>query len=97
MNLKAQWSYIGLGTYYCSDLTIYSDSIYASTSDGIYKRSIHASDTIWYPAGMQGQQVVQTLVPSYSHFISVVEIGSTATTQIYESLNSGQIVQLNES
>src|SRR5262245_50969594 len=91
----AQWSYIGLsGAGITTDLTIYNDTIYASTHDGIYKKSVSSTDTSWIPCGLQGQHVVQTLVPDYQTFVCVAEIGSSYTTQIYKSVNGGQTFSL---
>ena len=39
----AQWDYRGLNFTYTTDLTIYLDTIYASTYDGIYKQEIPQS------------------------------------------------------
>jgi hypothetical protein len=89
INVHAQWSYLGLGGKPTTALTIYSDTLYASTYDGIYKKNVNSSDTLWSACGMQGNHVVQTLVQNNHTFICVVEIGYTETTQIYKSTDSG--------
>jgi hypothetical protein len=90
----AQWSYMGLNNILTTDLTIYGDTIYASTYDGIYKKNVFSSDTIWYPCGMQGRHVVQTLVPNHQTFICVAEINSSRTTEIYKSIDGGDSFSL---
>lgn len=86
----AQWSYIGLAhAGLTTNLTIYNDTLYASTHDGIYKKHVLSLDTNWVSCGMQGNHVVQTLAKDYQNFICVVEIGSTYTTQIYKSTDGG--------
>jgi len=91
---NAQWSYFGLGNTKTTDLTIYNDTLYASTYTGIYKKSVLSSDTIWFPCGMQGTHVVQTLVPEYQTFICVAEINSSYTTQMYKSIDGGDSFSL---
>jgi hypothetical protein len=91
----AQWSYIGLAhAGQTTNLTIYNDTIYASTYDGIYKKHVFSIDTNWVPCGMQGNHVVQTLVRDLQNFVCVVEIGLTKTTQIYKSSNGGSTFNL---
>jgi Secretion system C-terminal sorting domain len=86
----SQWNYLGLSHAGLStNLTIYNDTLYASTHDGIYKKHVLSMDTNWVSCGMQGNHVVQTLVRDYQNFICVVEIGATKTTQIYKSSNGG--------
>jgi photosystem II stability/assembly factor-like uncharacterized protein len=92
--VNAQWSYLGLGGTQVSDLTIHYDTIYASTYDGIYKKNVLSADTAWLACGMQGNHVVQTLVPDNQTFICVVEIGSSRTTQIFKSTNGGDTFSL---
>src|SRR4051812_21550468 len=79
--------YIGLGQTQTTDITIHGDSMYASTYDGLYKTAINPGwiNVNWIQCGMQGRHVVQTFVPDYHTFISLVEIDSTGTTQIYKS------------
>lgn len=86
----AQWSYRGLAhAGKTTHLTSHQDTLYASTYDGIYKKHVLSQDTTWWPCGLQGNHVVQTLVPDHQHFICVVEIGTTQTTQLYRSANGG--------
>ncbi len=85
----AQWTNLGLNEYQVNDLTIHSDTIYASTDNGIYKKNIHSSDTVWSGCGKQGSYIVQTLVKDYQTFISLVQLGSTNTTQIIKSVDGG--------
>ena len=91
----AQWSYIGLAhAGQITNLTIYNDTLYASTHDGIYKKHVFSLDTNWFACGMQGNRVVQTLVRDSQNFVCVVEIGVTKTTQIYKSSNGGSTFNL---
>ncbi len=85
----AQWSYVGLGGTQVSGLTICSDTIYASTFDGLYKKYVLSIDTTWEPCGMQGNHVVQTVVPDGQTFISLVEEDSGNLARIYKSTNGG--------
>jgi hypothetical protein len=87
--MYAQWSYVGLSGTQVTDLTIYGDTLYASTYDGIYKKGVLSVDTSWSSCGMQGNHVVQTLVPNYQTFICLVEVGSTHRTRIFKSTNGG--------
>ncbi|MDD4645058.1 MAG: hypothetical protein PHY99_03635, partial [Bacteroidales bacterium] len=68
---SGQWSYLGLSTTSTTDLTIYGDTIYASTYNGIYKKGLKSTDTLWSACGLQGNHVIQTLVPDYLTFICV--------------------------
>lgn len=88
-HLNAQWGYMGLGNTRVTDLTVYSDTLYASTYDGIYKKHIFSMDTVWVPCGMQGNHVVQTVLPNHRTLICTVEIDSTNRTRIYKSINGG--------
>ncbi len=74
---NAQWSYLGLGGIRVTDLIVYSDTLYASTYDGIYKKYIFNTDTAWMRCGMQRNHVVQTLVPNDRTFICAIEVDST--------------------
>lgn len=91
---NAQINYLGLGYTSTTDLTIYNDTIYASTYNGLYKKSVFSIDTNWVACGLQGNHIVQTLVKDYSTFISVVEIGASKKTRIHKSINGGQSFQL---
>jgi hypothetical protein len=42
----AQFMYKGLGGIITNQLTIESDTIFASTSNGLYKKSIYSNDTL---------------------------------------------------
>ncbi|MGA2623285.1 MAG: T9SS type A sorting domain-containing protein [Bacteroidota bacterium] len=86
---NAQWSYSGLGGIRVTDLIVYSDTLYASTYDGIYKKYIFNTDTSWTRCGMQRNHVVQTLVPNDRTFICAIEVGSTRMTRIYKSTDGG--------
>lgn len=85
----AQWSNLGLNAHRVNDLTVYADTIYASTDDGIYKKNILNADTVWESCGQQGHYIVQTLVENYSTFISLKRIEGTYTNQIYKSTDAG--------
>jgi hypothetical protein len=85
----SQWSNLGLNGHQVNDLTVYADTIYASTDDGIYKKSILTTDTIWESCGEQGHYIVQTLVENYNTFISLKRIEGTFTNQIYKSTDAG--------
>lgn len=90
----AQWSYWGLGHTKVSNLNLRQDTLYASTWDGIYKRSVLTTDTLWTPMGKQGEHVIQTVVVSPSNLIAVVEIGNTSHSQLMQSLDGGQSFSL---
>lgn len=85
----AQWTNLGLDEYQVNDLTVYSDTIYASTENGIYKKSILNLDSEWSSCGKQGHHVVQTLVENYQTFYSLLQIDATSKTQLYKSTNAG--------
>ncbi|MCF8232877.1 MAG: T9SS type A sorting domain-containing protein [Bacteroidales bacterium] len=91
----AQWTYLKLGDKSVNNLTIVSDTIYASTNDGIYKKNVLNNNTNWLPCGKQGNNVVQTIVHDNNQtFISVIEIEDTYTTQIYKSIDAGSTFTL---
>ncbi len=88
-NAVAQWVNLGLDEYQVNDLTLNADTIYASTDDGIFKKSIFSTDTQWTSSGMQGKYVVQTLVENYHTFYALVQIESTNTTRLFKSEDAG--------
>lgn len=90
----AQWTNLGLNAHKVNDLTIYADTLYASTSDGIYKKHKSTPDSVWVSCGMQGEHVVQTLVENHQTFYSMVTIAGTPTNQLYKSENGGITFEL---
>lgn len=90
----SQWTNLGLDDYQVNDLTIYADTIYASTNDGIYKKSIYNTNTEWSDAGKQGAYIVQTLVENHSAFYAVEQNTETNTTQLFKSENGGNTFSL---
>ena len=89
-----QFTFLGLSHTKTTDLTRFGDTLYASTQDGIFKRSVFAIDTNWMACGMQGNHVVQTLIPDHSTLISLVEIDSSFQNLLYKSTDSGNSFSL---
>ncbi|HBO76136.1 MAG TPA: hypothetical protein DD653_15830 [Marinilabiliales bacterium] len=94
LNIHAQWTNIGLNGLQVNDLTIYSDTIYASTNNGLFKKNILNTDTTWLSCGNHSYYYVQTLVVNSQTFISLVQLGTTYRTQIYKSINFGKSFEL---
>ncbi len=85
----AQWTNLGLNAYLVNDLTVYADTLYASTENGIYKKHLTTLDSAWTACGMQGHHVVQTLVENHETFYSLITIDGTYTNQLYKSVDGG--------
>ncbi len=90
----AQWTNLGLNAFLVNDLTVYADTLYASTENGIYKKHLYSLDSAWTSCGMQGNNVVQTLVENHQTFYSLITIDGTYTNQLYKSLDGGLSFEL---
>ncbi|HBL75644.1 MAG: hypothetical protein A2W90_06160 [Bacteroidetes bacterium GWF2_42_66] len=88
-SIFAQAIYLGLGHLKTSDLTIVGENLYASTNNGIFRKNISSTDTLWTPCGMQGVYVLQTIVKNPTTFISVVFDGVTKYLDIKKTIDGG--------
>ncbi|MCK4664721.1 MAG: T9SS type A sorting domain-containing protein [Bacteroidales bacterium] len=88
--LFAQWVNLGLNNLNVTKIQIYSDTAYAATSDGFYKKCISNSDTIWTTFGLQGKEVIdfisfnnQEIIASvYEQFVSIYKTTDGGTNWI---------------
>jgi hypothetical protein len=84
------WISLGLNHLQSNHLTVFNDTVYVSTNNGIYKKSAFDSDNVWIPCGKQGSNVIQALVIDHSTYIVVSQVSNISRTQIFKTINYGQ-------
>lgn len=75
-----QWAYKGLGHLTTYHLTLDKDTIYAGTSDGIYKKYAHSTDTNWTAVSFQGFKVISTMFLDSQRMVSIFESDTNTHT-----------------
>ncbi len=88
-NSLCQWQYKGLAGVTTNQLTLDGDSIYASTSNGLYCKALNSLDTNWQLIGLAGKHVVNTEFIDAARIVSIVEV-SRYHSQIFLSMNRGR-------
>lgn len=68
-----QWTCHGLSQAVTHQLTIHDDTIFASTNDGLYKKSLQSTDTVWTLVSFAGSRVVNTLFLDDNECLMLVE------------------------
>lgn len=91
VSVKAQqWTYKGLGGMITNQLTIHNDSVYASTSNGLYKTYLFGQDTVWQQVSMNGRSVLNTLFLDQNECLLLVATDPLSHQAVlYTSMNCG--------
>ncbi len=93
LSANSQWSYHGLGGVVTNQLVIDSDSIYASTSNGLFCKALTSTDTNWHLVGLSGENVMNTKFITPQKCISQVEIApSHSVIKISDTRGRGYIL-----
>lgn len=87
--VKAQLVFLGLSNTTVTDLFWVKDTLYAATSEGIFKKSIIDDDTVWMPCGLNTKYIVQFKALDFNNFLALTAIKETGKTQLYKSSNGG--------
>ena len=88
---SAQWAYKGLGGMATHQLTIQGDTIYASTSDGLYKKAMNSTDTLWEQVSFGGSMVLNTLFLDTGECLLLVAVNpSLHKAVLYKSADKGK-------
>jgi photosystem II stability/assembly factor-like uncharacterized protein len=87
----AQWTYIGLGDKKVNKLRLYAQNLYATTNNGIYRKSIYSSDTSWISIGLQGHDAFALSVLNSDTIYAGIKISgmSNDTIAIYRTTDGG--------
>ena len=87
---RAQWTYKGLGGITTHQLTIENDTVFASTSNGLYKKYIFSNDTAWQQVSFNGQQVLNTMFLDQNECLLLVSTDPMLHRAVlYKSMNRG--------
>ena len=89
--LFGQWEFIGLGGRGINTLRLSGNFIYAATDDGIYKKNITISDSIWIPIGLQGNEGKALLVINADTIFASVNISGmeSDTVSLFLTIDGG--------
>ncbi len=91
----SQWNYKGLGHVATNQLTIHQDSIYASTSSGLYRKNLFDSDTTWELVSFGGSKVLNTLFLDQNECLLLVETDPFAgRISLFRSSDRGKTANL---
>ncbi len=87
---RAQWTYKGLGGILTHQLTIENDTVFASTSNGLYKKYIFSNDTSWQQVSFNGTEVLNTLFLDQNECLLLVSTDPMLHKAVlYKSTNRG--------
>ncbi|MDF3027204.1 MAG: hypothetical protein K0S23_1511 [Fluviicola sp.] len=63
------------------------DTLYVPTENGLFKKSVMSTDTLWIPAGFQGMKINDFVLIGPDSIICVVD--STEGNTVFKSINNG--------
>lgn len=88
---EQEWRFVGLRGRWIHKLRLDHNLLYAGTDDGVYRKDITSSDTIWTPMGLQGKHAVALLVIDPDTILASVVITQTGgdTISLFRTTNGG--------
>jgi hypothetical protein len=91
-NACCQLTYIGTPAQKLSVTTnalikLKQDTVYVPTQNGLFKKSVMSSDTLWIPAGFQGMKINDFVLIGQDSIVCVID--STEGNTVFISLNNG--------
>ncbi len=88
--LPAQtWSYAGLGQDTILEVEIIEEQLWAATRNGMYKKSVNASDTSWIHAGLAGQTITDFIAFSVQEILAAIALGPANPNQPFYKTEDG--------
>lgn len=84
-----QWEYKGLGGVSTNQLTINGDTVYASTSNGLYKKYLFSTDTLWQQVSLDGQNVINCLFLDQQECLLEVSVNTQQQATVLKSTDRG--------
>jgi len=86
------WKFLGLDGTRVEKLRLNDSFLYASTDDGIYRKNVKFSDTVWTPIGLQGKHAEALLVISGDTILASVDISGvdSDTISLFRTTNGGR-------
>lgn len=90
-SLFAQCEFLGLGDNLVEVLQINNDYLYAGTDNGIYKKNISTSDTLWAHIGLDNNSIKALLVINNDTIFTSIKIieNESDTISIYHTVDGG--------
>ncbi|MBN4081442.1 T9SS type A sorting domain-containing protein [Caldithrix abyssi] len=90
-DLCAQWEFVGLSGKRVETLRLNGDVIYASTDDGIYRKSVNITDTVWTPIGFLGKKTKALLIMNADTILTSIRITGVGsdTVSLFRTTTGG--------
>ena len=86
----SQWNFLGLENKTIKNIKIFNDTIYAGTNDGVYKKPLISSDTLWIPIGLQNKKIVSILILDNNELFAIISLESPNDSALcYKTVNGG--------
>ena len=79
----AQWQFLGLNGRQVEKISLRGDFLYATTDDGIHRKSLLTADTIWAPLGFEGQKTKALLVMNHDTIFVSVKISWNDSDSVF--------------
>ncbi|MDQ6768978.1 MAG: hypothetical protein M3Z54_03210 [Gemmatimonadota bacterium] len=88
---RSAWSFRGLPSQDVTELISFGDSLYAGTTDGVYRAALSGNATLWIVAGLQGKTIRALVALSYDTLLAAVAISGVAsdTVSMFRTTNGG--------
>lgn len=90
-SLLAQWDFIGLGDSIVETMQVSDNFLYAGTDNGIYKKDITISDTIWTHIGLDDYSIKALLVINADTIFASIKIidNESDTISLFQTVDGG--------
>ncbi len=89
--VQAEWDYLGLRGRQVRALEVENGWLYAGTDDGLYRRALSSTDTLWTTVGLAGRRIRSLLFSGASTLLAGMDPTGTGddTTLIFKSVDGG--------
>jgi photosystem II stability/assembly factor-like uncharacterized protein len=86
-----KWNFLGLGGRRVEALRVNGNLLYAITDDGVYRKVINSTDSVWTPLGLQGKHGQALLVISADTILAGVRCSGLDddTTSLFRTVDGG--------
>lgn len=85
-NESGEWRLLGLQGRIVQQLRLHDQHLYATTDNGLYRKDLRASDTLWTPFGLQGKHARALLIFNADTMLASTQFD---TVSLYRTTDAG--------
>lgn len=85
-NEPGEWRFLGLQGRIVQQLRLHEHQLYATTDNGLYRKDLRSSDTLWTPLGLQGKQARALLIFDTDTMLASTQFD---TVSLYRTTDAG--------